>query len=200
MLTLIAAVAKDGAIGHRGQLLWHIPEDLKHFKTVTMGAPVVMGRATWESLPFRPLPGRLNIVVSRNSDYRPFNAKGADVSDRVRVFTDLDAALNAAENEADSLGKEAFVIGGGHIYAATIDRATALELTLIDAEVPDADTHFPPVDPALWQQTQLSAPHHPADSPAASQPANSLQTSPQPTDSQPTSLPSFRFARYERRP
>lgn len=71
MITLIAAVAADGGIGCRGNLLWHIPADLRHFKTLTMGAPVVMGRNTWESLPRRPLPGRRNIVVSRNSSYAP---------------------------------------------------------------------------------------------------------------------------------
>lgn len=175
MLTIIAAVAKDGAIGRQGRLLWHIPDDLRHFKAVTMGAPVLMGRATWESLPFRPLPGRLNIVVSRRSDYRPVNAKGEDVSDRVRVFSDLDAAIDVAEAEAARLGKEAFVIGGGNIYAATIDRASALELTEIDSVVPDADTHFPPIDPKIWQPTKQE---------------ETLQTE---------GLPPFRFVRYERR-
>ena len=174
MLTLIAAVAKDGAIGRNGQLLWHIPDDLRHFKAVTMGAPVVMGRNTWESLPFRPLPGRLNIIVSRQTDYRPVNAKGEEVSDRVRVFSSLDSAIEAAESEAYRLGKEAFVIGGGHIYAATIDRASALELTEIDACVEDADTHFPPIDPENWHRTKREQPP------------------------QSENLPPFSFVRYER--
>ncbi|MDE6272946.1 MAG: dihydrofolate reductase [Muribaculaceae bacterium] len=175
MLTLIAAVAKDGAIGRQGQLLWHIPDDLKHFKAVTMGAPVIMGRATWESLPFRPLPGRLNIVISRQSDYHPVNAKGEDVSDRVMVLSNLDDAIDAAEAEAERLGKEAFVIGGGHIYAATIDRASAIELTEIDASVEDADTHFPTIDPEEWHLTKQESP---------------LQSE---------NTPPFRFVRYERR-
>ncbi|MDE6812012.1 MAG: dihydrofolate reductase, partial [Muribaculaceae bacterium] len=71
MITLIAAVARHGAIGCKGDLLWHIPHDLRHFKAVTMGAPVIMGRHTWESLPFRPLPGRLNIIITSQKDYHP---------------------------------------------------------------------------------------------------------------------------------
>ena len=178
MITLIAAVARGGAIGRQGQLLWHIPEDLKHFKETTMGAPVVMGRNTWESLPFRPLPGRLNIVVSRNEAYMPHNAKGVDVSDKVTVFTDLEEALRAAEEAADRKGTEAFVIGGGKIYAATIDRADALELTEIDADAPDADTFFPPIETQRWEKTAESEMQGKTISGAG---------------------PAFRFVRYERK-
>ncbi|MEZ3518569.1 MAG: dihydrofolate reductase [Muribaculaceae bacterium] len=142
MITLIAAVAADGGIGCRGNLLWHIPADLRHFKTLTMGAPVVMGRNTWESLPRRPLPGRRNIVVSRNSSYAP---PGAD------LFTSLEDALASAAATADTESRDVFVIGGGALYAASLPLADALEITRIDAVAPECDTWFPDIDPARWR-------------------------------------------------
>src|SRR5512137_2139825 len=104
MLSLIAVVARNRAIGRDNALLWHLPEDLRHFREVTRGKPVIMGRKTWESLPaaFRPLPGRRNVVVSRNADYV---ATGAECA------ASLDAALRLCA-DAD----EAFVIGGEQIY------------------------------------------------------------------------------------
>lgn len=176
MIILIAAVAKEGAIGRRGELLWHIPGDLKHFKEITMGAPVVMGRNTWESLPFRPLPGRLNIVVSRNPEYRPVNAKGEDVSDKVRMVTDPEAALSFAAEAAEVDGKDVYVIGGGNIYASSIGKADALEITEIDAQATDADTFFPGIDPAEW-----------------------IKVNDVPGNQTPGDVPSYRFVRYERR-
>ncbi|MDE5902257.1 MAG: dihydrofolate reductase [Muribaculaceae bacterium] len=149
MITLIAAVAADGGIGCRGNLLWHIPADLRHFKTLTMGAPVVMGRNTWESLPRRPLPGRRNIVVSRNAAYRP---DGAD------IFTSLEAALQSASATAEAAGKDVFIIGGGALYADAMPLADVLELTRIDAVAEECDTWFPPVDPAQWRLAD-SEPH-----------------------------------------
>jgi dihydrofolate reductase len=138
-LTLIAAVARNGAIGHAGGLLWHLPEDLAHFRRTTMGSPVIMGRKTWESLParFRPLPGRLNIVVTRQ---RGWQAEGAAVAH------DLDGALahvRAARQD------RVFVIGGAQLYAEALPRADELVLTEIDAAF-EGDAHFP-----AWSRAQF---------------------------------------------
>jgi dihydrofolate reductase len=129
-ITLVAAVARDGAIGRDNALLWHLPEDLARFKALTLGKPVVMGRKTWDSLPprFRPLPGRRNLVVSRNSR----ELAGAE------VFPSLHAALAACGDEA-----EVCVIGGSEIYALALPHADRLALTEVDAAFPDADRHFP---------------------------------------------------------
>ncbi|RZJ07471.1 MAG: dihydrofolate reductase [Rubrivivax sp.] len=128
-ITLVAAVARDGAIGRDNALLWHLPEDMARFKALTVGKPVVMGRKTWDSLPakFRPLPGRRNLVVSRSSTDLP----GAE------VFDSLDAALLACTEP------EVCVIGGGEIYAIALPLADKLALTEVDVVYPDADRHFP---------------------------------------------------------
>lgn len=128
-ITLVAAVARDGAIGRDNALLWHLPEDMARFKALTTGKPVVMGRKTWDSLPakFRPLPGRRNLVVSRSASSLP----GAE------VFASLDAALAACSEP------EVCVIGGSEIYALALPRADKLALTEVDATFPDADRHFP---------------------------------------------------------
>jgi dihydrofolate reductase len=130
VITLVAAVAKDGAIGRDNALLWHLPEDMARFKAITTGKPVVMGRKTWDSLPdrFRPLPGRRNLVVSRSVTALP----GAE------VFATLDAALAACREP------EVCVIGGSDIYALALPRADKLALTEVDEAFPDADRHFPP--------------------------------------------------------
>lgn len=142
-LTLIAAVASNGIIGKDNALPWHLPADLKHFKALTTGHAVIMGRKTWESLPpkFRPLPGRQNIVVTRNAGYQ---APGADVA------TTLPAALAAARDG------QAFVIGGAELYAAALDQADRLELTEIDRAY-EGDTRFPTRDPALWREVAREA-------------------------------------------
>lgn len=143
VLTLIAAVARNGVIGIDNRLPWHLPADLKHFKALTTGRTVIMGRKTWESLPakFRPLPGRRNIVVTRNGDYR---AEGAT------VVTSLPAAIVAAQND------EAFVIGGAELYKAALPLADRLQLTEIDADYA-GDTWFPPRDPLEWRETARDA-------------------------------------------
>ncbi|MEP7765240.1 dihydrofolate reductase [Sanguibacter sp. 25GB23B1] len=138
-LGLVWAQSTAGVIGADGALPWHLPEDLAHFRRTTAGSPVIMGRATWESLParFRPLPGRANIVLSRQPGYE---APGA------RVVAGLDAALEAA---AETPGVEtAWVIGGAQVYAAAMDRADLLVVTYVDTEV-DGDAWAPPVD-AGW--------------------------------------------------
>lgn len=138
-LTLIAAVARNGVIGQDNRLPWHLPADLKHFKALTTGHAVIMGRKTWQSLPekFRPLPGRQNIVVTRNAGYA---AEGAV------VVGSLLAAMTAAT------GDEAFVIGGAELYKAALPLAGRLQLTEIDADYA-GDTWFPPLDPQQWRET-----------------------------------------------
>jgi len=133
-LSLIAAVARDGGIGKNNDLLARIPEDLRRFRRVTMGHPIVMGRKTWESLG-RALPGRRNIVITRDPAWQ------ADGAERV---ASLDAALTLAEG-ADRV----FVIGGAQIYALALPRADELLLTELDADF-DADVHFP-----TWNRTDF---------------------------------------------
>lgn len=137
MLGLIWAQAHDRVIGAGGTMPWHLPEDLRHFRTTTSGATVVMGRATWESLDprYRPLPGRRNIVLSRRAG---FTAAGADVAG------DLDSALAMAG------AGDVWVIGGGQLYAEAIARADRLEVTDIDLAV-DGDTRAPGVDDRVWE-------------------------------------------------
>ena len=137
-LTLIAAVARNGVIGKDNAMPWRLPEDLKRFKVLTMGHSIIMGRKTWTSLG-RALPGRHNIVISRDPDYA---AAGAT------VVNSLAAALAAS---ADS--DEVFVIGGAEIYALALTQADRLQLTEI-AEDFAGDSYFPQVDRALWQEMQ----------------------------------------------
>lgn len=138
LVTLVAAVARDGAIGRDNALLWHIPEDMARFKALTTGKPVVMGRRTWDSLPakFRPLPGRRNLVVSRSVGDLP----GAE------VFASLEAALAACED-----APETCVIGGSDIYALALPHADRLALTEVDVVFADADRHFP-----AWPRDQFT--------------------------------------------
>ena len=132
-LVLIAGVARNGAIGKDDALPWRLPEDLKHFRQHTLGWPVIMGRRTWESLPpaFRPLPGRRNLVVTRQARW---GAEGAE------PVPSLDAALERVQDR-----ERAFVIGGAQLYAEALPRADELLLTEIDAEF-EADAFFPAWD------------------------------------------------------
>ena len=140
-LALIAALDRQRAIGRGGALLWHERADQQHFRALTMGCPVVMGRKTWDSLPakFRPLPGRRNIVVTRNAAWQ---APGADAA------ASLAAAL-ALVADADKV----FVIGGGEVYASALPLADELVLTEIDAVFEDADAYFPAIDPERFTAT-----------------------------------------------
>lgn len=144
-ITLVAALAENNVIGRDNRLPWYLPDDLKHFRRLTTGHPVIMGRRNYESLG-RPLPDRLNIVVTRRDG---FQAPGC------RVVHSLEEAF-AAAGGAD----EIFVIGGGELYAQTLDRADRLCLTRVHAEVP-GDTRFPDVDPHVWQETERE--RHEAD-------------------------------------
>lgn len=146
VVTIIVAVARDGAIGRRGDLLFHISDDLRRFKRLTMGHPIVMGRKTFESFPKGPLPGRTNIVVTRSGDY---DGRGATVAGS------LDEALKIAAAEETGC---IFIIGGGEIYRQAFGIADALELTNIDAAVDDADTFFPAVNDVDWELAEESEP------------------------------------------
>ncbi|KAF4513799.1 UNVERIFIED_CONTAM: hypothetical protein B566_EDAN011720 [Ephemera danica] len=139
-IVIIAAVARNRVIGRDNHLLWHIPEDMAHFKALTSGHAVIMGRKTWESLPqrFRPLPGRHNIVVSRQKDYA---APGADLADS------LENALKLA-----STAPVVFIIGGEQIYRQAMALADRLEITEIDL-APEGDAWFPEIAGADWKKT-----------------------------------------------
>ncbi|MFG3257118.1 dihydrofolate reductase [Streptomyces sp. NPDC048172] len=140
---LIWAQSQDGVIGADNGIPWHVPEDMAHFKSTTRGHPVVMGRRTWDSLPprFRPLPGRRNIVVTRDPRWA---AEGAERAGSV------EAALELAAERTDSAGPcEVWVIGGGEIYRTALDHATTLSVTEIDTTV-SGDTYAPTPD-ATWK-------------------------------------------------
>ena len=136
-ISLIVAVSTNDVIGMRGQLPWHLPNDFKYFKEMTMGKPVLMGRLTWDSIG-RPLPGRENIVMTRQPG---FDAPGAT------VVSSIDRAIALAA-EADEL----MVIGGGQLYQQFIDSADRIYLTRVDTNV-DGDTLFPVLDPQQWLLT-----------------------------------------------
>lgn len=141
-VVIVVAIAANGVIGREGDLPWRLSTDLKRFKALTIGKPVVMGRKTWASLG-RPLPGRPNIVVSRNPD---FAAEGAEVA------PSLEAALNRARAHAATLGAdEICIIGGGEIYRQSIGIADVLHVTEVQAEV-EGDTRFPAIDPAAFEK------------------------------------------------
>lgn len=144
-LSMIVAMSKNRVIGRDNQLPWHLPADLKHFKAVTMGKPIVMGRKTFESIG-RPLPGRPNIVLTRD---RAWTAK--DVS----VFSSMEDALQNLGDHA-----EVMIIGGAQIYSALLSRADRLYLTEIDTLVDGGDAFFPDLDDAEW--TEVSRETHPA--------------------------------------
>lgn len=154
-LVLIAAVAKNRVIGVNNQLPWHLPEDLKHFRELTRGCAVIMGRKTWESLPaaFRPLPGRRNIVLTRQG-----NLAVTPLFQGAELAASLPAALSLlGENQANS-PVTAFVIGGADIYRQAMPFAHRLEITEVDL-APEGDAWFPEIDPLRWiENTRISGP------------------------------------------
>ncbi len=145
--SLVVAAATNNAIGKEGVMPWHLPNDMKHFKNITWGMPVIMGRKTFESLG-KALTGRKNIVISRRQDWVPANA--------VLVKSLEDALFVAGETDAN----EAMVIGGGEIYNAYFEKAKKIYLTRVEAS-PEADTFFPAIDPKQWRL--VSQRNHEAD-------------------------------------
>ena len=140
---LIVAIADDLAIGVRGGLPWHISEDLKYFKAVTHGYPVIMGRTTYFSLPFRPLKGRKNIVL---------NLGGEPIPDVTCVYS-----FDEAFAEAEAEGKDkCFVMGGASVYRAAIDMMDRLYITHVHTTIPEADAHFPEINPEIWREESRS--------------------------------------------
>ena len=140
-LALVVARARNGVIGRDGGLPWRLRSDLQRFKATTLGKPCIMGRRTWDSLPLKPLPGRLNLVLSKDESFEP---KGA-----VACLT-LDEAVEIAREQAVEDGvDEICVIGGAGLFAATLPRAKRLYLTEVDAE-PEGDVFFPPFDEGAW--------------------------------------------------
>lgn len=141
-LSLICAMAENRTIGRDNSLPWHLSEDLKYFKRVTMGCPIIMGRKTWESIG-RPLPGRTNIVISRNNN---FSAEGATVVDS------LDAAIEVAKKLTPSDdNEEVFVIGGAALYQAALPQAHRFHITRVHATI-EGDTHLSDFDESEWNE------------------------------------------------
>jgi dihydrofolate reductase len=138
-IALVVAAASNGVIGARGAIPWHIPEDMHRFRSLTMGKPCIMGRKTWESLPKKPLPGRLNIVITRDSR---LDAPGVDVA------ATFEAAVRRAEREASD---EIAVIGGAEIYRAALAVADLVYLTEIHAEF-DGDAYFSRPNADEWRE------------------------------------------------
>jgi dihydrofolate reductase len=145
-ISLVAALDRDFAIGRDGAMPWHLPDDLKRFKALTLGKPVLMGRKTALAIG-RALPGRANLVLTRG-DRAPFDGQ--------TVVHSLDQAIDFARSAG-----ELAVIGGGEVYALALPRATHLHLTWIDTVADDADAHFPRFDPRDWAETARE--HHAAD-------------------------------------
>lgn len=146
-LALIAAVAENGVIGRGRDLPWRLKSDMKRFRRLTMGKPVVMGRRTFEAIG-RPLPGRTNIVVSRRTGF---------ASDGMIVAASLDDALAIARRQAVNDGvDEVLVIGGEEVYRAALPRADRLYITHV-AATPEGDARFPPIDPAVWRAVSREA-------------------------------------------
>ena len=146
-LTLVVAVAKNGVIGRDGALPWRLSSDMKRFKAATMGKPVLMGRKTWDSLPKRPLPGRQNLVLTRDAD---FKAEGA------WVYTDLPAMLAAARAMAEASGAdEACVIGGAQLYSAVLPQADRIILTEVNLS-PEGDAYLN-LDLSNWREISREA-------------------------------------------
>ena len=143
IIALVVAVGDNSVIGVDGDLAWRISDDLKWFKKVTMGKPIIMGRKTFESIG-RPLPGRRNIVVTRSET---FTADGID------VFHSIDAAIDSAcDGSCENSDREICIIGGGEIYRQSLDRANRIYLSRVDATV-DGDTFFPIIESSAWTES-----------------------------------------------
>ena len=147
-LVLVVARARNGVIGRDGDLPWRLRSDLQRFKALTLGKPCIMGRRTWDSLPLKPLPGRLNLVLSRDES---FEARGAV------VCTTLDEAVEIARETAEEDGVgEVCVIGGVALFEKALPRAKRLYLTEVEAE-PEGDVLFPPFDETAWTEVSCEA-------------------------------------------
>jgi dihydrofolate reductase len=140
-ISIVVAAALDNAIGRNNDLLWKLPADMRFFKNLTWGMPIIMGRKTFESMKSKPLPGRINIVISRQSDL-------FETNHHLRMAESLSAAISIAES-TDC--REAFVIGGGEIYRQSIAIADCIYMTRVEATFADADTYFSEIDPQVFR-------------------------------------------------
>lgn len=148
-VVLVAAVGENGVIGREGQLPWRLKSDLQHFKMVTLNRPMIMGRKTYESIG-RPLPGRTNIVLTRDLGL---------IAPGCVLATSWDAAFGFAREDARRREvDEVMIIGGSDVFAETLPYADRLEITRVHAN-PEGDVRFPPIDPQLWRETRRE--HHP---------------------------------------
>ena len=145
MITIIAAASENNALGKNNDLLWHLPDDFKRFKTLTTGHHIIMGRKTFESFP-KQLPNRTHVIITRNQDYQP---------EGCIVVNSLEEALQFCRNQ-----EETYIIGGGEIYKQSMDIADKIELTRVHTII-DADTFFPEINPEQWNLTTED--HHPKD-------------------------------------
>lgn len=139
MTTIVVAMGEKNEIGSDNQLLWHLPKDLKHFKDLTSGHPIIMGRKTYESIG-KPLPNRTNIVISRKKDW---------FEEGILIVGSIKEAVKFAKKIDENI----FIIGGGNIYEQTMEITDRLEVTLVKANL-EADTYFPKIDPKIWKMTE----------------------------------------------
>ncbi|MEJ0094238.1 MAG: dihydrofolate reductase [Methylocella sp.] len=159
-LVLVAAIAQNGVIGAGDRLPWRLPSDLKRFRALTMGKPLLMGRKTFQSIG-RALPGRETIIVTRDRDFLP----AADSS--VHVAHDLDAALALAQARAAAMGADEIILaGGGALYQLLLDRVQRMYLTFVDL-TPEGDVSFPPIDWSQWVEQKRIAPQPQANDEAS---------------------------------
>ena len=157
-LSLIVAMADNRTIGRNNELPWHLPDDLKYFKSVTMGKPIVMGRKTFDSIG-RPLPGRLNIVITRNAEWQHSGVKtAASLQQAVAI------AAEANPQDQAALIQEVMVIGGEEIYRTAIELADRLYITRVQAEV-EGDAFFPQYNESEWQEVSRQQPESQGDIP-----------------------------------
>lgn len=154
MISIIVAIAENNAIGRGNQLLWHISQDLKYFKAVTTGHPVVMGRKTYESVG-RPLPGRRNIILSRNGNIRYPDIKNPQTT-TFEICNDIDSFVATMKKSEE----EFFITGGGEIYRRMFEEADKLYITHIDAVAENADTFFPEIAADRWKLDSVTEPLH----------------------------------------
>lgn len=138
MTTIVVAMGEKNEIGFKNQLLWHLPKDLKHFKDITSGHPVIMGRKTYESIG-KPLPNRTNIVISRKKDW---------FEEGILIVGSIKEAVKFAKK----IDENVFIIGGGNIYEQTMEIVDKLEVTLVKADL-EADTFFPKINEKIWKKT-----------------------------------------------
>lgn len=147
-IILVAAVAENNALGKDNAMIWHLPDDFKHFKNLTTGHFILMGRKTFESFP-KPLPNRTHLIISRNTNYQ--------VPENSFVFQSIEEAIQFAENQNQ---EKLFVIGGGEIYKQTIDLATKLSITKVNGKF-EADAFFPEINKNIWKSVEVV--HHKTD-------------------------------------